>query len=127
MILPLLIWDGQAIEPNIKSRLSDQIAHPHFFKNGSMRFPMTEMQLLDVQCSIYRYQRVLPAIKPATRSTTNTTIAMKNRIRAISADAAATPPKPNIAATIETTRKNKANRSMTRFHFGESTQQRYRV
>jgi hypothetical protein len=81
-----------------------------------MRVPVQVLQLLDVQCSIYPYHKVLPAISPATSNTTNTTIAMKNRMRAISADAAATPPKPNIAATIETTRKNKANRSMTYSH-----------
>ena len=87
-----------------------------------MRPPTFAMQLLDVRCSIYFYHKVLPAIRPATSSTTNTTIAMKNRIRAMSADAAAIPPKPNIAATIETTRKNKANRSMTGFHFLGATQ-----
>jgi hypothetical protein len=40
------------------------------------------------------------------------TMAIKNRIFAISADAEAIPPNPNIAAIIETTRKNKANRNM---------------
>jgi hypothetical protein len=82
-----------------------------------MRFPITALQLLDVQCSICFYHKVLPAIRPATSNTTNTTMAMKNRMRAISAVAAATPPKPNIAATIETTRKNRASRNMTDFHF----------
>jgi hypothetical protein len=82
-----------------------------------MRFPAPELQLEGVQRSKSRYHNVLPAIRPATSSTTNTTIAMKNRMRAISAEAAATPPKPNIAATIETTRKNKAKRSMVGFHF----------
>ena len=82
-----------------------------------MRFPIVPKQILAVQCSKFGYQRVLPAISPATSRTTKTTIAMKNRIRAISADAAATPPNPNIAATIETTRKNKAKRSKTGFQF----------
>jgi hypothetical protein len=58
------------------------------------------------------YQILLPAISPAISSTTKMTMAMKNKILAISADAEAMPPKPNIAAMIETTRKNKANRNM---------------
>jgi hypothetical protein len=59
-----------------------------------------------------RYQMLLPAISPAISSTTKMTMAIKNRILAIDADAEAMPPKPNIAAMIETTRKNKANRNM---------------
>ncbi len=42
-------------------------------------------------------------------------MAMKNRMRAISADAADMPPNPNSAATSDTTRKNNANLNMTEF------------
>lgn len=77
-----------------------------------MRVDGIGLQILTVQRSKNGYQRVLPAMSPATSKTTNTTIAMKNSMRAISAEAAATPPKPNIAATIETTRKNSANLNM---------------
>jgi hypothetical protein len=79
---------------------------------GIMRDPASELQNLCVQCSKSGYHKVLPAISPATSSTTKMTMAMKNKMRAISADAAAIPPNPNIAAMIDTTRKNNASRNM---------------
>src|SRR4051812_37896285 len=68
---------------------------------------------LDVRRSEDLHQSVLPAINPATNRTTKMTIAMKNRMRAMSAEAAAMPPKPKIAATIEMTRNSRASLSMT--------------
>jgi hypothetical protein len=81
-----------------------------------MRMPMIEMQLLDVRCSIYCYHKALSDIRPATRREANIAISMMNRMRVIPTDTAATPPKQNIAATIETTRKNRADHGVTGFH-----------
>ena len=61
-----------------------------------MRDPVRRVQNLYVQCSKFRYHKVLPAIKPAMSSTTKITMAIKNRMRAMSAEAAATPPNPKM-------------------------------
>ena len=66
-----------------------------------MRDAAGGLQNLYVRCSIFRYHKALPAISPATSNTTKMTMAMKNRMRAMAAEAAAMPPNPKIAAMIE--------------------------
>jgi hypothetical protein len=90
----------------------DGITSPVLSSARIMRDPATGLQNLGVHRSKFRYHKVLPTISPATSSTTKTTMKMKNRMRAMSAEAAAMPPNPKSAATIDTTRKNKASRSM---------------
>lgn len=53
-----------------------------------------------------------PRTPPAIKERSKSTMKMKNTIFAIPAALAAIPPKPNIAATIATTKKINANRNI---------------